>query len=617
MPQINLQDENLITHEDKFMEFTKQQMLFECAWEVCNQVGGIYTVIRSKVPSVMDKWGKGHYCLLGPYIQDQVAAVFDPIEERSSPTGKAVKRMIEMGFDVHYGHWLVSGRPRVVLFNPNSIMHRLGEIQYELWDHHHLSTPSEELLMKQVITFGFQVKEFFKILCSIDGIMDHIVAHFHEWMAGTPIPEIRRLNLPIKIIFTTHATLLGRYLAMNDPMFYGNLPFYDWAKESIHFNIKAQVDIERAATHGSHVFTTVSDVTGRECEYLLGRVPDKILPNGLNISRFEASHEFQNLHVKYKEMIHEFVMGHFFPSYSFDLKNTIYFFTSGRYEYQNKGFDLTLEALARLNWKMKISGSEKTVVMFFITKKPCHSMNAEVLHTRGIMDEIQKNCEEIKNQIGKKLFYSITSGQSTKMPDLNGLVDDYNRLRLRRTVQSWKTGKFPTVITHNLIDDNKDEILSFLRVSGLINGPHERVKIIYHPDFISPANPLFKMEYGQFVRGCHLGVFPSYYEPWGYTPLESIASGIPAITSDLAGFGDYVKRSVENPESKGIYVVERRYKHPNESADQLANMMFDFVEKDMRSRIAIRNNVEASSQDFDWTELGFHYDEAYMMAAVR
>ncbi len=592
----------------------KNNLLVEIAWEVCNQVGGIYTVIRTKVPATLDKWGD-NYCLIGPYIHKNVAAEFEPIDDYSDNFGQAVLKMRENGFEVHYGRWMVTGTPKVVLFNPNTVFHSLDKIKYLLWEHHSISSPPGDYLLDQVVAFGYLVKNFFGELSQLDKD-NNIIAHFHEWMAGTPIPEMRRERLEnIKIVFTTHATILGRYLAMNDGSFYDHLQFMDWKKEAKNFNIEAQVNIERAATHGAHIFTTVSDVTARECVQLLGRQPDVILPNGLNIERYEALHEFQNLHKINKDKIAEFVIGHFFQSYSWDLDNTLYFFTSGRFEYTNKGFDITLEALARLNWKIKEAGLETKVIMFFITKQPYYSINPKALETRAVMEEIRDTCEAIQKQIGQKLFMATAMSHENKIPDLNKFVDDYWRLRLRRIAQTWHTSELPSLVTHNLVNDSTDPILSFLRTSNLVNHKHDPVKIVYHPDFISTSNPLFGMEYGQFVRGCHLGVFPSYYEPWGYTPLECIASGVPTLTSDLAGFGDYVIKNMENPIEKGIYVVNRLGKGFHEAADQMANQMFDFVRMNRKQRIDQRNKTERASASFDWQELIKYYEEAYAKAA--
>lgn len=595
-----------------------EEYLIEVAWEVCNQVGGIYTVIRSKVPTVSEKWD-GNYLLLGPYFHGKASAEFEPIRtiDPEDPIGTVVTRMRNQGFEVYYGYWLVSGRPKVVLFNPFNVYPRLGEIKYMLWSDHNISTPDGDDLINQVVSLGFMIKTFIKELVEEKTFRKRIVTHFHEWMVGTVIPDLRKENIPVTTVFTTHATMLGRYLAMNDHQFYSNLPYYNWEAEATNFNIDAMVRIERAAAHGSHVFTTVSDVTGKECEHLLGRIPDVILPNGLNIERFTALHEFQNLHLQYKEQIHEFVMGHFFQSYSFDLDKTLYFFTSGRYEYKNKGYDLTLEALARLNYKIKEADLDITIVMFFITKQPFSSINPKVLQSRAVMEEIRETCEAIEKQVGNRLFCAAAESDDGKLPDLNAYVDEYWKLRLRRTLLSWKSSELPLVVTHNIYNDDKDEVLNFIRSANLVNNAHDRVKVVYHPDFISPTNPLFGMEYGQFVRGCHLGVFPSYYEPWGYTPLECMASGVPAVTSDLAGFGDYVIKNVERPEEKGIYVVKREHENFHNSAEQLAEMLFSFVKLSRRDRIHQRNQVESSSEDFDWQNLTRFYDKAYQLAFER
>jgi len=596
----------------------KNTFLFEIAWEVCNQVGGIYTVIRSKVPSVIEKFGKDNYCLIGPYFADQAEAHFDPATDYSSPIGKAVLKLQERGFDIHYGQWIISGRPNVVLFNPYSVYDMLNEIKHFLWKDFHISLPGGDDLLDKVAAFGYQVKEFFSYLSLSEFSSEHVIAHFHEWMAGIPIPGIRKDNLNIKIVFTTHATLLGRYLAMNDSNFYEHLAFYNWEVEATKFNVKPIAEIERASAHGAHIFTTVSEITGKECTYLLGRTPDLILPNGLNIIRFEALHQIQNQHVKIKEQIHDFVMGHFFQSYSFDLDKTLYFFTSGRYEYQNKGYDVTLEALARLNYKMQVAEIDTTIVMFFVTRQPFYTINPEVLHAKAQIEDVWRVCEEIKEQVGKRLYTQITSAEGAyEFPDLSAMVDDYLRLKLRRNIQSWKTKKLPKVITHTLKDDANDEILNFLRTSNLVNNRHDKVKIVYHPDFITTSNPLFRMDYNTFVRGCHLGIFPSMYEPWGYTPLECLASGLPSVTSEVAGFGDYVVNNIPDHDERGMYIINRKGRNFYEIAEDLSNIMFDFVQMSRRERISLRYKCEESSLHFDWSNLGKYYDQAYNMVIER
>ena len=594
-----------------------EPILIETAWEVCNQVGGIYTVIRSKVPAMIEKWGNRYFCV-GTYFPQTAASEFDTTEDYDNPVGQAVLKMREYGFEVHYGVWLVTGKPKVVLFNPKSIHAKLSEIKYFLWEDFKIQAPEKEEVVDGVLTFSHLVTVFFRILNNLTEGNTPIIAQFHEWMASLPVAYIRKEKMAIATVFTTHATQLGRYLAMNDPKFYEHLALYDWEKEAKHFGLECQARIERMTAHAAHVFTTVSEVTGEECTHFLGRTPDLITPNGLNIERFIALHEFQNLHQKFKEKIQQFVMGHFFHSYKFDLDKTLYFFTSGRFEYRNKGFDLTIEALSRLNWMMRLDNIDANVVMFFITKQPFTTINPFVLQSRALMEEIRATCEAIQKQIGERMFYEVAAGTYPKLPSLNDFVDDYWKLRLRRTVQSWKTNTLPLIITHNLINDAKDEILTALRRTNLVNNPHDKVKVVYHPDFISPSNPLFGIEYGQFVRGCHLGIFPSYYEPWGYTPLECIASGVPTVTADLAGFGDYSQQVIPKHEEHGIYIVNRRKHTFDEAATQLAETLYNFVKLNRRDRISQRNKVEEISTQYDWSnKMRSYYDKAHVLALQR
>ncbi len=592
--------------------------LVEVAWEVCNQVGGIYTVIRSKAPAMMENHG-GNYCLVGPYLNKSIQAELESIEDSDDIFCIAATNLSKKGYDVIYAEWLITGKPRVVLLNPNAISEKtLNVIKYLLWKNHQISTPDSNQLMDQIIGFAYLTKLFFDEVSLLVKDDQKLIGHFHEWLAGVPILDIKRDKMPIKTIFTTHATQLGRHLAINSPLFYAHLPFFKWEDEAWKFGIATEAAIEYGCAQQCDVMTTVSDVTAQECEYLLRRKPDVILPNGLNIQRFEALHEFQNLHSRYKEQIHQFVMGHFFHSYSFNLDKTIYFFTSGRYEYKNKGFDLTLEALVHLNEQMKREKSEYTVVMFFVTKREFHNIKPEVLQSRAVMEEIRQTCESIERQVGKRLFFESTMRLDHRLPNLNDFVDEYWKLRYRRTIQSWKGGnKTPMCVTHKLVNEEQDEIIQFIQRRNLLNREEDKVKIVYHPDFINSTNPLFGMDYGQFVRGCHLGIFPSYYEPWGYTPLECMANGVPAVTSDLSGFGDYLLRNMPDHEKGGMFVVERGKRTFDWSAKQLSAFLYKFLTQDRRDRIQQRNQVENYSAVFDWENLIKYYEQAYEHALTK
>lgn len=591
----------------------QEVLVVESAWEVCNQVGGIYTVIRSKAPAMMKTHG-GNYCLVGPYVNKSIMAELEPLTDSNDIFGQAAANLRKKGYDVHYAEWLITGKPRVVLLNPNVIeVKTMNVIKYLLWKNHAISTPSGHKLIDQVIGLAFLTKLFFDELVKLAGSQKKIIGHFHEWMAGLPILDIRKEKMNVKTVFTTHATQLGRHLAINSPLFYAHLPFFRWEDEAKKFGVETEAAIEYGCAQKCNVMTTVSDVTARECKHLLRRNPDVILPNGLNIQRFEALHEFQNLHAIYKEQIHQFVMGHFFSSYSFDLDKTMYFFTSGRYEYKNKGFDLTLEALVHLNHQLRQEQADMTVVMFFVTKRDFTSIRPEALQSRAMMEEIRQTCEAIEKQVGKRLFFESTVRQDHRLPQLNDFVDEYWKLRYRRTIQSWKSNRLPLPITHRLVNEEQDDIVQFITRRNMINRVEDKVKIVYHPDFINSTNPLFGMDYSQFVRGCHLGIFPSYYEPWGYTPLECMASGVPAVTSDLSGFGDYLLRNMPDHEKGGMFVVERGKRTFDWSAKQLATFLYKFLKQDRRSRITQRNNVESYSSAFDWENLIRHYNEAYKL----
>jgi glycogen synthase len=589
-----------------------QPLLFEIAWEVCWQLGGIYTVIRSKAPQMARLWGE-RYCLIGPYN----AATADVELEETQPTGPiaiAIERLRNMGIRVHYGHWLITGRPRVILLEFGAAMDRLGEFKYYLWRDHHIQAPENDWEVNNVTSFGFLVGLFFQELTKIPNLQLPVLAQFHEWMAGLGCMRIKHLNLPVATVFTTHATLLGRYLCTDNADFYAKLPWINPDHAANHYNIYARYAIEKGATHSAEVFTTVSDITGLEAEKLLGRRPDIVTPNGLNIQKFAALHEFQNLHKHYKEAIHQFVAGHFFPSYNFDLEKTLYFFISGRYEFRNKGMDLFIESLARLNHWLRAGGIPINVVAFIITKAPIKNINVDVLRNQSMFDELSKMCENITEEMGKALLHSVSMG---RLPERGELMSEEAVVRLKRGMHAWRTHRQPSIVTHDLWNDSTDPVLSQLRACQLFNARHDAVKIVFHPDFVSATSPLLGLDYDQFVRGTHMGVFPSYYEPWGYTPAECLASGVPSVTSDLAGFGSYVQQNIQDPASKGLFIVGRRYNTWEHAAHQLTEILFNFCLKDRRSRIELRNRTERLSDYFDWSNLVTHYNDAHKLAMQR
>ena len=342
----------------------------------------------------------------------------------------------------------------------------------------------------------------------------YVIAHFHEWMAGIGLILCRMRRLDVATIFTTHATLLGRYLCAGHCDFYNNLQNFNLDKEAGDRGIYHRYCMERAAAHCAHIFTTVSQITSYEAQYLLQKKPNVITPNGLSVKKFSALHEFQNLHALSKEKINNFIRGHFYDHYDFDIDKTLYLFSAGRYEFSNKGADMFIESLARLNHKLKAAGSDVTIVVFLIFPTKTSNFNVESLRGQAIAKQLREIIHNLQNDLGKRLYELCLKGE---IPTGDTILKSEDVIELKKCIYS-KKQNLPPICTHNVIDDSIDPILCALRKCQLFNNRSDRVKVIFHPEFLKSTSPLLAMDYEEFVRGCHLGVFPSYYEPWGYTP---------------------------------------------------------------------------------------------------
>jgi len=596
------------------MAALRNQWFFEIAWEVANKVGGIYTVIKTKAAVSVEELGD-QYCLIGPYNESCVRTEVEIMEPMpGSPMANAIKQMRDHGLKVVSGRWLIDGYPKVVLFDIGSAAWKLDEWKKEVWESSHIGVPYHDRESNDAIVFGFLtgwfLSEFHKNLSGDP----YVVAHFHEWLAGIGLVVCRTRHIPVSTIFTTHATLLGRYLCAGNVDFYNNLDKFDIDKEAGDRGIYHRYCIERAAVHCAHVFTTVSDITGLEAEHLLSRKPDVVTPNGLNVKKFSALHEFQNLHAKAKEKIHDFIRGHFYGHYDFELDKTLYFFIAGRYEFSNKGADFFIESLARLNHYMKAAGSDMTVVAFMIFPARTNNFNVESLRGQAIAKQLKETVSQVQKDIGQRLFETCLRGE---IPHGDDLIVKDDIVKMKRCIFAAQRSSLPPVCTHNVVDDSVDPVLCAIRRCQLFNNKHDRVKVIFHPEFLNSTNPLFALDYEDFVRGCHLGVFPSYYEPWGYTPAECTVLGIPSVTTNLSGFGCFMQEHIADPMSYGIYVVDRRYKNPDDSVNQLAQMMFDFSCLSRRQRIIQRNRTERLSELLDWKNLGVYYRKARSLALSR
>jgi glycogen(starch) synthase len=589
-------------------------VLFEISWEVCNQIGGIYQVLRSKAPIMVERWRR-HYCMVGPWVPEKAAVEFEPVRP-AGWQGRVVARLAKQGLVAHHGRWLVPGKPRALLLEHALPEAELNEVKRKLWEQFRIESPGGDPLIDDTLSFGEAVRKLVEAAC-VEWVAEEgdvargprrVLAHFHEWLGSAALPMLRRERLPLSTVFTTHATSVGRYVASSEGNLYELLPRIDADAESTRYGIRCQHQIERTCAREAHYLTTVSHIAGEECAALLGRVPDVITPNGLNVERFDVGHDFQTLHAENKERIHRFAMGHFFPSYGFDLDRTLYFFTSGRFEPRNKGFDLCLEALARLNAELKAADTGVTAIFFVITQRPTRSLHPRALQARGVLDELRSVAQHMTQSVGEALFRRGAAGERLRLDDL---VDEYWLLRFRRTQQALRTERLPLPTTHLLENEAGDPLLAHLATLGLRNAKDDPVKVVYHPEFITTTNPLWGMEYDQFVRGCHLGIFPSVYEPWGYTPLECVAMGVPAVTSDLAGFGRYVMETHPDHDRWGLTVLRRRGRTFQDATADLARRLLAFCRMDRRGRIALRNEVAQRAWDFDWSNLGRAYHDVH------
>ncbi|XP_078091436.1 glycogen [starch] synthase, liver isoform X2 [Mustelus asterias] len=588
-------------------------MFFEISWEVTNKVGGIYTVIQTKAKVTADEWGE-NYVLIGPYYEHNVKTQVEVCEPNNSAIKKAIDSMKHQGFQVCFGRWLIEGNPYVLLFDIGLAAWNLDRWKAEFWDTCHIGIPHLDRESNDAVIFGSLTALFLKELSDQFPDKPNIIAQFHEWQAGVGLILCRIRQYPIATIFTTHATLLGRYLCAGNVDFYNLLDKFNVDKEAGERRIYHRYCMERASAHCAHVFATVSAITAVEAENMIKRKPDVITPNGLNIKKFSAMHEFQNLHALYKSRIQEFIRGHFYGHLDFNLEKTLFFFIAGRYEFTNKGADLFIEALSRLNFLLRVHKSDVTVVVFFIMPAKTHNFNVETLKGQAVRKQLWDTAHLVKEKFGKRLYEALLKGET---PDMNKIFDRDDSTIMKRAIYATQRQTLPPVTTHNMLDDSNDPILSTIRRIGLFNNRADRVKIVFHPEFLSSTSPLLPMDYEEFVRGCHLGVFPSYYEPWGYTPAECTVMGIPSVTTNLSGFGCFLQEHVADPTAYGIYIVDRRFRSLDDSCNQLTQFMFGFCKQSRRQRIIQRNRTERLSELLDWRYLSRYYIYARHLALSK
>ncbi len=588
----------------------KADILFEVSWEVCNKVGGIYTVVKSKAAKMIEAYGD-NYFLVGPYFASGAIGQFQ--EELPNEFCKATfEEMKEIGIICHFGRWLTEGFPFVILIDFVNYRQRMNDIKRELWGWYKIDSLRAPQDYDEPVVWAYAAGMLIeKLSACYKG--KKIVAHFHEWLSGAGLLYLNKKNVKIATVFTTHATVLGRALASSNVDLYNVWDKINPDQEVYKYSIEAKHLVEKNSAAFADAFTTVSEITGMEASYLLKRKPDVLLPNGLDMGKFPSFEEIVIKHKLQRDRIREFMLYYFFPYSTFDPKETLIYFIAGRYEFHDKGIDIYIKALAKLNEKLKQSKSGKTIIAFIWVPANFRSIRHELLENKTLYQDIKDAFEEVTDDVEKNIIYSFVSNKKIAKETL--FEDDFLTEMKVKVARFVRKGK-PPLLTHDLYDEN-DIILKSIIAAGLKNDERDPVKIIYYPIYLSGADGLLNLSYYEAMQGSHLGIFPSYYEPWGYTPLEAGALGVSSVTTDLAGFGRYFCAECAQGKTPGIFVLKRLNKSDDDVVEQLADVMFIFANLPKEDRIANKLQARKIASMADWKIFVNNYIEAHNLAVER
>lgn len=585
-------------------------ILFEVSWEVCNKVGGIYTVVMSKAAKMVEAYGE-NYFMVGPYFASKAIGQFQE-EVPSEPYKASFEELKKAGIICHFGRWLIQSSPFVILIDFVNYKHKTNDIKRELWKGYKIDSLRATPDYDEPLVWAYTVGMLIEILSRCYGDK-RIVAHFHEWLSGAGLLYLKKRKVKIATVFTTHATVLGRTLANSNINLYNIWDKINPEEEVYKHNIEAKHLIEKNSAHFADVFTTVSEITGMEASYLLKKKPDVLLPNGLDIGKFPTFEELIIKHRLQRDRIREFMLYYFFPYYTFDLKETLIYFIAGRYEFHDKGIDIYVKALGKLNEKLKQLKSKKRIISFIWVPANFRSIKPELLENKTFYQDIKDELEEVIGDVEKNVIYSFVSDKKITN---ESLFDDEFLTEMKIRVARFVKNGSPPLLTHDLYDEN-DLILKAIISANLKNEEQDPVKIIYYPIYLSGADGLLNLNYYEAMQGSHLGVFPSYYEPWGYTPLEAGALGIASITTDLAGFGRYFCSECLQSNTPGIFVLKRLNESDDDVVNQLVDVMYKFANLSKEERIANKMQARKTASMADWKIFVNNYIEAHNLAVEK
>ncbi len=583
----------------------KSDKLFEVSFEVCNRVGGIYRVLESKASRMIDSYGD-KYFLIGPYYEEKAKGEFRE-EEPPERMGRVFDKMKREGVDCYYGRWLVKGKPVAILVDFKNYFPKVNEIKKEMWDHFGIDSLDAGHDFDEPTCFSYAVGKFLQEI-SLEYEGEKLVSHFHEWLTGMALLFLGMKNVKMKRVFTTHATSLGRTLAFNSINFYTSIDDIEPEKEAKNYGVTAKHLTEKAAAKEAEVFTTVSEITGMEAKNFLGREPDLILPNGLDIEKFLSFEDIAVKHRLQRRRLRNFVASYFFPYYTFDLEETLFYFIIGRKEIRAKGIDVFIDSLGKLNKRMKEEGSDRTIISFFFipteTAGVDPSLIENVEYFRDLQDSVEASFPEIEERI---LHNILCENELTK----ENLISEDHLFDIEKKLHRMKRGQgSPSLCTH-LLAAASDEIMEHLKSAELLNREEDRVKVIYYPVYLTGHDGLSNLNYEEALEACHMGVFPSFYEPWGYTPLEAAALGVSSVTTDLAGFGRF-RAGLETREDRpGIYILKREKKKDEEIVEDLHQFLYSFMKTTRRERVENKIEARKIASKADWRNFVSFYIEAH------
>jgi glycogen phosphorylase/synthase len=530
--------------------------LFEVSWEVCNKVGGIYTVLSSKYMSMVDGYDE-RYIFIGPDVWKETVENPDFIEDKT--LFRTWHDSAEMeGLRIRIGRWNIPGKPIAVLIDFTPFFIKKDKIFAEFWETYKLDSLSGGWDYVEPALFGYAagiiIESFYNFYVTAN---DKIIGHFHEWMTGAGILYLKDKVPQVATVFTTHATTLGRSISGNNLRLYSDLEKFSPFDLARQLGVTSKFSLEYNAAKEADCFTTVSDITANECKYLLMKEPDVVTPNGFSNVFLPEEDEFNTQRKTARARIILVVESLINQKINDD---ALIVLTSGRYEFWNKGIDIYIDALGKLNTDKKV----KRQIIALITVPGSNAGPRK----------------DLADHIGRADF---------NLP----LSDEY--------------------LTHVLYDKNHDPVLKRIRENNLTNEPGTNVKVVFVPVYLNGMDGIFNFDYYQLLTGFDVTVFPSYYEPWGYTPLESIAFKIPTLTTSLAGFGLWVKYNFK-VEHHAVTTIERNEDNYQEVVNAVAKELIYFIKASDEQMGAARDEAFQISQQLHWDKLSIKYSQAYVIA---